>query len=102
MDSLSTPGVAPASPFDIDKLVSQYIALRNRKEAIEQTPKTELATLKEIMDKLEAKLLSYMQDAKLDHVASPSGTAYRSTRLSATIKDGKAFREYVIGNSAYQ
>jgi len=103
MDSVVTPGVASGiTPFDVDKAVFQYIALRNRKVMLEQQHKAQLVPFTEIMNELEAKLLSYMQKANVDHLAAPSGTAYRSTRLSATIKDGEAFRQFVIQQNQFQ
>jgi hypothetical protein len=89
------------SVVDLNKLIDSYVALRDRRRAIEDKHKSELEPYKKIMEELEQKLLAVMQASGVDSVSTRGGTAYQKTRLSATIKDGTAFRAYVIQNQAF-
>ena len=84
------------SPLDLGSLIDKFVLLRDRKREIEANHKAELVPYDRLMDEIGAKLLQYMQDNSFDHVAAPGGTAYQTTKNSATIRDAAAFREYVI------
>lgn len=86
----------PSAPIDLGKLIDRFVALRDRKRELEAEHKAVLQPYDKLMDEIGAKLLKYMQDNNFDHVAAPGGTAYQTTRPSATIRDAAAFREYVI------
>lgn len=94
-------GSDPPMP-DVNKLIDQYVALRDRKRVIEARHKQELEPYKKIMDELEHKLLVIMQAAGADSVSGPGGTAYQKIKLSATIKDGTAFRAFVVQNQLFE
>jgi hypothetical protein len=53
------------------------------------------------MEKLEAVLLKHLQDSNIKSAATAHGTVYQRVERSATIKDKKAFSEYVIANSEF-
>ena len=103
MDNFSsTANGAGAPPVpELDKLIDRYVKLRDHKKALEAKHKAELAPFVQLMDEVEGVLLTYMQQAGVDSVATPGGTAYQSRRISATIKDGTAFRAYVVTNQAF-
>lgn len=103
--STQASGASPAGKsvtLNINKLCEQYVALRDRKRALEAEHKETLAPYNKVMGELESKMLGYMQETGIDHVATPSGTAYQVTKPSATIRDGAAFRQWVVENAAYQ
>jgi hypothetical protein len=93
MDSSDTPS---AGVIDLAKLIDRFVALRDRKRELEQEHKMILRPYDQIMEEISAKLLKHMQEIGADHVASPGGTAYQTTKNSATIRDQAAFRNYVI------
>lgn len=101
MDSSDMP--PPASPGvpELDKLIDRYIQLRDRRRLIEARHKEELAPFKKLMAEVEGVLLNYLQQTGIDSVATPGGTAYQSTKRSATIKDATAFRAFVVGNQLF-
>lgn len=92
-----TTGVPP----NIRKVIGQYVALRNRKRLLEQQHKEALRPFTDVMDQLEGQLLQYMQKIGSNSIATNDGTAYQSTRPSATIRDAAAFREWVIANKRF-
>ena len=101
MDSSDMPGPAfPVVP-ELDKLINRYVQLRDRKHLIEAQHKEQLAPYNKLMAEVEGVLLDYMQKAGVDSVSTPGGTAYQTTKRSASIKDGGAFRKFVVETGAF-
>ena len=91
----------PASqpvPLDLNKLVDQYVQLRDRKRELEKQHKEQLKPFNKLMDEIGNQLLAYMQKTGLDATPTASGTAYQITKQSATIRDGAAFRAFSYGD----
>jgi hypothetical protein len=63
--------------------------------------KTDLKPYNEGMEKLEAILLKHLQDTGTKSAATEAGTVFQRVERSATIKDKKAFSEFVIANQAW-
>ncbi len=89
------------TPDNIDELVDQVVRLRDKLKKADDAHKAKTATARSYKDQLEAKLLEKLNEVGGESVKTAHGTAYRTTRRSATIADGDAFRGYVIGNDAY-
>jgi len=89
------------SPLQLDKMIQSYIALRDRKRAIEAKHKEELAPYTKVMEEIEGKMLTHMQKSGSNSVNTDAGTAYKTTKLSATIRDGAAFRQWVVETGSY-
>jgi hypothetical protein len=89
------------SQLNVNKTVDNYIKLRDRKRELEAAAKEQVAPFIKLMGEIETQLLAYMQQTGVDSVATPGGTAYQSTVPRATIKDGAAFREWVINNDEF-
>jgi hypothetical protein len=91
-----TPGVSPPEErIDVDKLVGQFVALRDRKREMEAQHKDSLKPFNELIDTISSKLLAHMDRTGTTSLTTPSGNAHRTTKKSATIKDAGAFREFV-------
>lgn len=90
-----------ALPTSMDDLISQYITLRDRIADADKAHKEKLAPAKEYMKLLEGKLLEQLNAVGGENVKTKAGTAYRTTRKSATIADSEAFRGYVINHQAF-
>lgn len=104
MDSRTANPASRGSPPmpDINKLIDQYVAVRDRRRVLEARHKQELEPYKKIMDEIGEKLLAVMQAAGVDNVAGSGGTAYQTTKLSATIRDGSAFRAFVVDKGLFE
>ena len=87
------PPVRPAIP--VDAYIEKYIALRDRKAAVVAAHKKEVAELDTVLDKVELFLLKTMQDQGLESLSSKAGTAYKSTRTSATVADWDMILDFV-------
>ena len=103
--NVQAAGVSPVgkpSPLNVGKLIDQYIALRDRKREIESAHKATLVPFNKAMGEIEAKMLAHMQKSEVNSVNADAGTAYQTTKPSATIRDGAAFRQWVVETGAYQ
>lgn len=87
--------------MDTHKLIEGYVRMRNRKAELEAKHKEELRPIREMMDKIEAKLLTEMLNTGLTQFKGPGGTAYKATKTSATVADREAFRQFILEEDAW-
>ncbi|HEY7822833.1 MAG TPA: hypothetical protein VIG24_08375, partial [Acidimicrobiia bacterium] len=88
-------------PENIDDLVTQFVKLRDKLKEADKAHKDKTKTARDYLEQLNGKLLERLNAIGGESVKTAAGTAYRTTRRSATISDGKVFREYVISTEAY-
>lgn len=81
--------------MQISEIVSNYVAVRDKKKEMQDRHKAELAPLNEVLDGLESVMLKYMQEQGVNSIAVDGGTAYQSKRTSFTVEDPVLFREWV-------
>lgn len=79
----------------LSELVAKYIELRDKKYELKHKYEFQVAQLDEVLDKIEAKLLQTFDSAGMDSVKTEFGTAYASTRSTASVADREAFFEFV-------
>lgn len=91
---------APAE-IDLDKRTAQYVALRDKIASIKERHTAELKPYNETLFKLNNLLLAHLNTVNAQNVKTVSGTVYKNERASATIVDGRAFREFVVANEAW-
>lgn len=85
------------------ELVGAYIKLRNRKAALKADYDKQVAQVDGALGRIEAVLMAAFQKAGLDSISTADGTAYVSTRTSATVADRDAFlHSFVIPNEAWE
>lgn len=88
-------------PDNVDELVSQYVRLRDRIKEADDAHKKKTAGARELLEKLNGKMLERLNDLGGESVKTSAGTVYRTTKKSASIADGDLFRGWVIENGAY-
>ena len=98
----------PANPFanmvppaTMDALVAQYVKLRDKIKESDDAHKEKMAPAKEYLERLNGVLLQHLQAAGADSVKTPHGTAYKTTKRSATVADSAEFRAFIIENRAW-
>jgi hypothetical protein len=91
----------PIPPENFDELVAQYVKLRDSLKAADEAHAEKTKMAKDYRSALEAKLLERLNAVGGDAISTGHGTAYRTTRRSATIKDAEVFRTYVIDQEAF-
>ena len=72
-----------------------FIKLRDTKKAKDDEHKKSVAKLVAAMDKLEGALLEFLDANGVQNIACSAGTAYKSSKRSATIEDKEAFMSFV-------
>ena len=85
----------------VDSLVEKYVQLRDKKASIKKEYDEKVAKYDEAMAKVEAVLLKHFEETGAESVKTGSGTAYKSSRTSATVADWDSFFEYVKGNELW-
>lgn len=88
--------------MDINKLVDQYIQLRDKKAIIKAGYDAKVKNIEMALDKVEAVLLKHFESTGAESVKTSSGTAYKSTRTSVTVADWDSFLSYVRDEEAWE
>jgi deoxyribose-phosphate aldolase len=86
----------------LNELVEKYIKLRDQKAAYKAEYDAKVAGIDALLEKMEVVLLKTFEEAGMDSVKTSSGTAYRTTRTSATVADWDAFLAYVKAHDAFE
>lgn len=99
------PVQAPAPPtrpsFTTAQMVEKYLALRDKKAEIEKAHKTQLSPYNVALAQLEAFILDDLNNMGGDSLKTENGTAYKTTRTSASVKDWPATMDYIKQNAAW-
>jgi phage host-nuclease inhibitor protein Gam len=85
----------------LSEAVEMYIKMRDKKAAMKADFDASIAPLNEKMEKLEAKLLDVFNKTGMDSVKTEFGTAYATTRSTASIADREVFMDYVKANEEW-
>jgi hypothetical protein len=87
---------------DIAGRVAQYIALRDKINAIKEEHKKILEPYNDALDKLNEVLLNHLNEIKSDSASvNGIGTVYRTAKASASLADAQAFMDFVIENQTW-
>jgi hypothetical protein len=90
-----------AQPTDINKRVTQYVALRDKIKALDEEHKEKLKPYKEALENLNAVLLQHLITINGDSVKTEGGTVYRTAKKAASLADPDAFMRFVISNEQW-
>lgn len=90
-----------ALPANVNDLVAQYVKLRDSIKLADDAHKEKMAPARAYLERLNGALLQQLQAIGGDSVATPAGTAYKTTKRSATVADSAEFRAYIIENRAW-
>lgn len=86
---------------DFGVLINLYLETRDAKLALERKQKLHLKKYTEVMQKIEGQLMAHIQKSGLQSLSNDTGTAYLSSRKTASISDAVAFKGFVIENRAW-
>lgn len=79
----------------LNEVVEKYIALRDQKAQMRKDFDGRVAPIDSALEQIEVALLKTFDAAGLDSAKTPVGTAYVSTRTSATVADKESFGAFV-------
>jgi hypothetical protein len=92
--------VATAPP-QLDKIVEAYIKLRDRKAEMKKEYDAKVEAIDNGLAKLENFLLNTLNAQGVQSIKTAIGTAYKTTKTSATVGNRDEFMEYVRENDAW-
>lgn len=78
--------------------VAQYVQLRDYKKKAEAMFKESMTRVNSAITKLEGEFLSELIERDANSINTDSGTIYKRTRNSCSVKDRDAFFRWVIEN----
>lgn len=79
----------------LDELVANYIKLRDKKSQLKKQYDEKVAKVDAVMDRMEAIILKTFQDSGIDSARTDAGTAYISTRTSATVANREELFQWI-------
>lgn len=85
-------------PEEIKQLIELYVQLREKKTVLKKAFDARCKPLTESMTDIEAKMLEHMNNLGTESFKTKAGTAYKSTRTSASLADRDVFWQFVVDN----
>jgi hypothetical protein len=85
----------------LSEVVAKYIELRDRKAAIKGEYDAKVATLDQQLTHIEGKLLQVFDQLGMDSVRTEFGTAYKSERVTVSVADKDAFKQFCIDTGEF-
>src|SRR3954463_12947993 len=99
----TTVVASPAPPtLTPERAIELYIALRDRKTAMEEAHKAATKPVTDAMARLEATLLAHLDQAGVEHMGAKAGTAYKTVRTSCTVSAWSATLDYIRDNELWE
>jgi len=90
--------VAEAPAPTLDQVVLKYIALRDKKAEHKKAYDAKIEAIDAGLEKLEAFIKASLEQLGVESVRTSAGTAYQSTRTSATAADWPMVLEWIRAN----
>ena len=85
----------------MEELVDKYIELRDTKSKMSTEYKARVAKIDSVLDKIEGELLRQFSEHGMESVRTKSGTAYKSSRNSATVADWDYVLDFIQKNDLW-
>lgn len=85
----------------LNEMITSYIALRDKKEAIQKQQREVVKQYDDAMEGIENYLKGLMQQQRLTSLSCDTGVAFIKRKRSATIADTQTFREHVIATGNF-
>lgn len=89
------------SDTTLNEMITSYIALRDKKEAIQKEQKAVIKQYDDAMDQIENFLMGHLRGQKLTSTSCDAGVAFIKRKRSATVADTLVFREHVISTGNF-
>lgn len=83
------------------ELVERYIKLRDAKEAANALLKLKLEPINVEMVEIEKRLKTFLDESNIDSVKTKSGTFFKKSTISVTVRDMDEVLTFVKENDAY-
>lgn len=103
-DSMTTPltVISVDNPtMTMDKMIADYVALRDKKKALQERHQQELLPFNQMMARVEAYMLETLNRAGVESMRGKHGTVYKSVRTSAVVRDWPLTLDFIKDHHAY-
>lgn len=88
-------------PFDAELRVAQYVRLRDHLRQMDDDHKAKRAQFVDLLAELEGKIQDFLDKSNAVNIKTKAGTAYVSTKYTASLADAEAFMRFVIDNKQF-
>lgn len=88
--------------MNYETMVEKYIALRDKRDGIKAEAAKQVAEIDALMDKVEARILEYLNEMGIESIRTKAGTAFKATRNSATVADWDSLLAFVLQTENFQ
>lgn len=85
----------------VDKLIQDYVALRDKKKAIQERHQQELLPFNSMMARVEGYMLEALNRAGIESMRGKHGTIYKSMRTSAVVRDWPLTLAFIKAHDAW-
>lgn len=85
----------------MEELVEKYIKLRDAKSKAVKQFKDKMAKVDSVLTRIEGDILKQFNASGLESARTKSGTAYKSTRVSATVADWDSTLDFIRENEMW-
>ena len=86
--------------MDIEKVVSVYLKIRDKKAAITKAYEAEVAELDAKQDLLQSALLDFCKANGVESIKATSGTAFKTIKERIFVSDWAAVEQFIYDNDA--
>lgn len=101
-DTTGTLAIAVDNPqWTVDKLIQDYVALRDKKKALQERHQQELLPFNTMMARVEAYMLEALNRAGVESMRGKHGTIYKSLRTSAVVRDWPLTLDFIKAHAAW-
>ena len=82
----------------IDDIAAKYIKLRDFKDQINAESKEKVAKIKDLMDGMEAQIMTFLNQTGQDSAKTPSGTVFKKTTTKVSVADWDVVLKFMKEN----
>lgn len=101
MDDPETPEIELKSD-DLELQISNFIWVRDALAKVDKQWEDERSDLVHMKERLEGRIHKFLRDHNITgSVKTKAGTAYTSTKYTASLADPKAFMDYVVNTGQF-
>lgn len=94
-------GPRPATLQTVEKLVGDYVALRDRVSEMDEAHEAAVKPGKDAMNQIQGRLTELLDRAGASSIKTSLGTAIVNTKWTASLADPQAFMDYVIAHNRF-
>lgn len=86
---------------DLNTRIGQFIAIRDLLKEFDDKTAQDRKKLSGTLEQLNGMIQRFMDTHKLENMSTANGTAYKSSRTTASLADPAAFMNYVISHQQW-